>query len=144
MRYSTAIFVEADGVGVFGKKTSTRVVAGALIRSIACINEIVSFRSIAIFFSILEGATHQALDDAPNDAKEYIYEHYNAVFDLFLRNVFPEPPEGFFDISDAALMYAQDSLIEDIEKKGMTFEEALEGYEKRAKEYLNKRREGLA
>lgn len=99
---------------------------------------------IAIFFGILEGATHQALDYAPNDAKEYIYEHYNAVFDLFLRNVFPEPPEGFFDISDAALMYAQDSLIEDIEKKGMTFEEALEGYEKRAKEYLNKRREGLA
>lgn len=99
---------------------------------------------IAIFFSILEGASHQVLNDAPNDVKEYIYEHFNAVFDLFLRNVFPEPPEGFFDISDAALMYAQDSLIEDIEKKGMTFEEALKGYEKRAKEYLNNRREGLA
>ena len=99
---------------------------------------------IAIFFSILEGASHQVLNDAPNDVKEYIYEHFNAIFDLFLRNVFPEPPEGFFDISDAALMYAQDKLIEDIEKKGITFEEALESYENRAKDYLNKRREGLA
>lgn len=99
---------------------------------------------IAIFFGVLEGATNQVLEKASDEDMAYLYEHYNAVFDLFLRNLFPEPPEGYFDLSDAALMFAQDKLIEDIDKKGITFEEALADYEKRAKDYLNKRREGLA
>ena len=99
---------------------------------------------IAIFFSILDNLTRQCLEKAPEDAKNYFYEHFNGVFDLFLRKVFPEPPKGYFELSDAALLYAQDKIIDEAEKKGMTFQEALDKYENRAKEYIRQQKEGLA
>ena len=99
---------------------------------------------IAIMFAVLDGATREVLEKAPQEVHDYTYEHYNAVFDLFLRNVFPEAPEGYFELSDAALLYAQDKIIDEAEKKGITFEEALEKYEKRATEYVRQKREGLA
>lgn len=95
------------------------------------------------FFNILDRATHRLLDEYPESLDE-LYEHYNGVFDLFLRRVFPEPPEGYFELSDAALLYAQDKLIADMEKKGITFKEALDSYEKKAQNYLKHKREGLA
>ena len=41
------------GVGICGKKVSTSVVAGALMRSIACIKDTVSLKSIAIMLPSL-------------------------------------------------------------------------------------------
>lgn len=99
---------------------------------------------VAIFFSVLDSLTRQCLEKAPEEAKNYMYEHFNGVFDLFLRKVFPEPPEGYFELSDAALLYAQDKIIDEAEKKGITFQEALNKYENRAKEYIRQKKEGLA
>ena len=99
---------------------------------------------IAIFFSILDNLTRHCLEKASEEAKNYMYEHFNGVFDLFLRKVFPEPPKGYFELSDAALLYAQDKIIDEAEKKGMTFQEALDKYENRAKEYIRQQKEGLA
>ena len=99
---------------------------------------------IAVLFSAMDGATREVLKDASQEVHDYTYEHFNAIFDLFLRNVFPEPPEGYFELSDAALLYAQDKLIADMEKKGITFKEALDNYEKKARNYLKYKREGLA
>ena len=99
---------------------------------------------IAILFEVLDAGTRKVLEKAPDEVKSYTYEHFNAIFDLFLRNVFPEAPEGYFELSDAALLYAQDKIIDEAEKKGITFEEALEKYEKRATEYVRQKREGLA
>lgn len=99
---------------------------------------------IAVLFSAMDGATREMLKDASQEVQDYTYEHFNAIFDLFLRNVFPEPPEGYFELSDAALLYAQDKLIADMEKKGITFKEALDNYEKKAQNYLKHKREGLA
>lgn len=99
---------------------------------------------IAVLFSAMDGATREVLKDASQEVHDYTYEHFNAIFDLFLRNVFPEPPEGYFELSDAALLYAQDKLIADMEKKGITFKEALDNYEKKARNYMKYKREGLA
>lgn len=99
---------------------------------------------VAIFFSVLDSLTRQCLEKAPEEAKNYLYEHFNGVFDLFLRKVFPEPPEGYFELSDAALLYAQDKIIDEAEKKGITFQEAMEKFENRAKEYIRQKKEGLA
>ena len=98
----------------------------------------------AIFFSILDRVSRDALKDAPEEVKNYMYEHFNGIFDLFLRKVFPEPPKGYFELSDAALLYAQDKIIDEAEKKGISFQEAMEKFENRAKEYLKQKREGLA
>ncbi len=98
---------------------------------------------ISGFFCVLDGITKGFLESHP-DALEELYEHYNGVFDLFLRNVFPEPPEGYFELSDAALLMAQDQIIEEADKKGISFKEALDKYENRAKEHLRQKKEGLA
>ena len=99
---------------------------------------------IAILFEVMDAATRKVLENAPKEVSDFTYEHFNGIFDLFLRKVFPDPPEGYFELSDAALVYAQDRIIDDAEKKGLTFEEALKKFEDEAKAYLNKRREGLA
>lgn len=99
---------------------------------------------MAIFFEILDSATKKILADAPDEVVDFTYDHFNALFELFLRNVFPEPPEGYFELSDAALLYAQDKIVEEADKKGITFEEALEKFESRAKEYVRQKKEGLS
>lgn len=99
---------------------------------------------MAIFFQILDAATRKVLVAAPDEVKEYTYDHINALFELFLRNVFPEAPEGYFELSDAALLYAQDKIVEEAYKKGITFKEALEKFESRAKEYVRQKKEGLS
>ena len=99
---------------------------------------------MAIFFEIMDSATKKVLADAPDEVVDYTYDHFNALFELFLRNVFPEPPEGYFELSDAALLYAQDKIVEEADKRGITFEEALEKFESRAKEYVRQKKEGLS
>lgn len=100
----------------------------------------------AILFGVLDGATKTVLDANPEDEemKAFLYEHFNGLFELFLRKVFPDPPKGYFDLSDAALIYAQDLVVNEAEKKGISFEDALDKFENRAKEYVRQKREGLA
>lgn len=99
---------------------------------------------IAILFEVMDAATRKVLENAPEEVVDFTYEHFNGIFDLFLRKVFPDPPEGYFELSDAALLYAQDKIIDEAEKKGITFKEALEKYEKRATEYVRQKKEGLS
>lgn len=94
-------------------------------------------------FCLLDGITRGFLKDHP-EAKDDLYEHFSGVFDLFFRKVFPDPPDGYFELSDAALLYAQDKIIEEAEKKGLTFEEVLRKYESRAKEHIRQKKEVLA
>ena len=98
----------------------------------------------AVFFSIMEGTTKDCLEKTDEEGKDMLYEHFNGLFELFLRNTFPEPPEGYFELSDAALIFAQDKIIDEAEKKGLSFEEALRKYESRAKEYVRQKKEGLS
>ena len=98
---------------------------------------------INICFNILDWATNDVLKDAP-EMSDYLYEHFNGIFELFFRNVFPEPPDGYFELSDAALLYAQDKIVAEAEKKGITFEEALGKFESRAREYVRQKKEGLS
>lgn len=125
------IIIEADNEGV---------VKGLEIKDGPCTLD----NMISVLFSILDRVTKHSLEDASQDLKDYLYEHFNALFDLFLRNVFPVPPDGYFDLSDAALVYAQDKIIEEAEKKGITFKEALKKYENQAEVYLDQKRRGIS
>lgn len=91
---------------------------------------------IAIFFAVLENSTKQVIDDADQDTKEYLYDLYDGIFYTFMEKVFPDIQPRDFDLSDAAILYAQDQIIKRAEKKGMTFDEALEWYENKAKEHI--------
>lgn len=99
---------------------------------------------VAAFFGVLDGTVKDILVKSNQEAYSELYEHFTAIFDLFFQNVFPEPPEGYFELSDAALLYAQDKIIDEAVKKGMTYEEALAHYEEKAKEYVKKNAKMMA
>lgn len=67
---------------------------------------------------------------------EDVFEH------LLYDDIFPEfrPREDDFDLCDAAIIKAQDDIISDAEKRGITFQEALAEYNEKAKEYVNVRK----
>ena len=56
-----------------------------------------------------------------------------------MERTFPDIQPREFDLSDAGLLYAQDKIIEDAAKKGITYDEALKKYEEKAKEYVRKK-----
>lgn len=65
------------------------------------------------------------------------------MFGRCFYKIFPEyePKEGEeFDLVDAAIIKAQDDIIKEAHKKGITFEEALREYNEKAREYVNARK----
>jgi hypothetical protein len=50
-----------------------------------------------------------------------------------MERVFPDTQPRDFDLSDAGMLYAQDMIIDEAAKKGITYEEALQKYEEKAK-----------
>lgn len=98
----------------------------------------------AVFFSILDPIVKKAVKDVGNEELTLWYDYINSVFETFFRSIFPELPEGVMELSDAAVLYAQDKIIDEAEKKGLTFQEAMAKFESRAKEYVRQKREGLS
>lgn len=68
------------------------------------------------------------------------YELFTAIFEKFLSNVFPEILPADFDLTSAAIVKAQDDIIADAEARGVTFEEALEEYRKKAELYIEEKK----
>lgn len=93
---------------------------------------------LAVFLSVLESATQQLLKetDADKEDREHLYDVLDSLFFAFMLRTFPDIQPRDFDFSDAAMLYAQDQIIEEAEKEGLTFEEAMEKYEARAKAYV--------
>ena len=79
-------------------------------------------------------------------SKEDRYEISILIEELFGRcfyKIFPEfaPKEGEeFNLIDAAIIKAQDDIINEAHKKGISFEEALQQYNDKAREYVNARK----
>lgn len=105
---------------------------------------------LSILFSVLDAFTREHLghyEESVEDSeskeediagyKDYIYEKLVVLMDAFLDNIFPESKEGAFDLTDAAVVYAQDKIIEEAHEEGLTYHEALEKFEAKAKEYVN-------
>lgn len=101
---------------------------------------------LAINLSFMEALTKQFMEEVQKEEPECsfvgLYDDLNTLFDQFLRRTFPDVKPLAFDLSDAAILYAQDKIIETAEKKGITYEEAMHKFEMRAKEHIRQRREG--
>ena len=95
----------------------------------------------AILFCVMENVAIQAAED--NQGTDVFYDYLatvlNVMYGRLLYKVLPDHGESEFDLSDAAILYGQDQIIKRAEKKGITFEEALEEYEKKAEAYVRKR-----
>ena len=103
---------------------------------------------VALLFTALEGITKTILNDAEKEGVSRdemaldLYESLDAIFDSLRERVFPGIQPKPFDLTDAAVLYAQDKIIEMIEKKGITYEEAMRKFEARAKEYYRQKKAG--
>lgn len=101
---------------------------------------------IGMYMTGLQSALKQVTEDEdhpmPEAIKEDLYIRLDAVFTALLDTVFPEyAHDDTFGLSEAAMIRAQDDIIKDAEEKGITFAEALEEYNNKAKEYVENARE---
>lgn len=105
-----------------------------------------SFDSAVTFcMSFMESACIQYLNNHKGkEHEEGLYDTMDYLFYKFMEKVFPETQPREFDLSDAGLLYAQDKIIEEAAKKGITYEEALKKYEDQARAYVNKKAKMMA
>lgn len=68
-----------------------------------------------------------------------LYDSLDAIFYTFMERTFPGIQPRDFELSDAAVLYAQDMIIELAEKEGIPFEKALKKYENEAKAYVQQK-----
>lgn len=96
--------------------------------------------TIHMIFTALDGILHRFLDDKAFrknwEFREHVYDQIDYLCDALLTNVFPEIEPNEFDLTPAAIVYAQDMLIKEAADEGITYKEALAKYEKKAKEYI--------
>ena len=96
--------------------------------------------TLHMMFSALDGILHRFLDDKKIrknwEFREHIYDQLDYLFDALLTNVFPEIKPNEFDMTPAAIVYAQDMMIKEAAEEGISYQEALERYEQKAKDYI--------
>ena len=97
---------------------------------------------IALFLALLEHTVKHLLDKGA-DAEE-MYDTMDFMFWKFMEKCFPDIQPREFDLSDAALLFAQDQIIDKAAKEGKTFEAAMKEYEDEAKAYIKARMGGLS
>ena len=93
---------------------------------------------IAFCMSFMERACSDYLKGHEDTAEE-LYDTMDYLFYKFMERTFPDIQPREFDLSDAGILYAQDMIIEEALKKDLSYEEALEQYENKAKEYVKKK-----
>lgn len=92
----------------------------------------------------LEGAIRTILKEAPATNKEayrkHMFDMLDTGFTNLLYKVFPEIDPDEFELSAAAIVYAQDQIIQKAEKEGKSYEEMLNEYEAIAEKYIAEKR----
>lgn len=105
-------------------------------------NERMNYETIvAMLMAGLDGATRTILQE--NDDEKlcsYLYDQLDGIFGAFLRRMFPEIDPEEFTLTEAAIVKAQDEIINEAFVREISLEEALQEYEDKAKEYVNQRR----
>lgn len=93
----------------------------------------------------LEGIVNTFIDSVPatdgQAFKEHLFNTLDGGFANFLYKVFPDIDPGEFDLSDAAIVYAQDQIINKAEAEGKSYKEMLQEYEALADAYVASKRE---
>lgn len=107
--------------------------------------EEVSFREVySRLMCALDGVITTILEEAPvTDRQAYRDHMYDIIDDGFgnlLKKVFPEIDVGKFDLTAAAVVYAQDQIIQKAEAEGKSYEQMLDEYEKIADKYIAEKR----
>lgn len=97
--------------------------------------------TFSLLMQALEAVSREVVKDITDtEDRETIFDAIDAAFGQFLRSVFPDIDPHEFDLTDAAIVKAQDEIINDAHKRGITFEQALKEYEDKAKEYIDARK----
>lgn len=94
---------------------------------------------VAVLFAALQGFTEILVEDAAKEGEDItldVYESLTAIFESFLQAALPNISKNPFEFSDAAVLYAEDLIIERAEKEGKTFEEVLKAFEDEARIYV--------
>jgi hypothetical protein len=104
-----------------------------------------SFRDVYSRLMVaLEGAITTILNEADVPDKKAYREHmYDMIDDGFgnlLAKVFPEIDVNEFNLTAAAIVYAQDQIIQKAEAEGKTYQQMLDEYEKIADKYIAEKR----
>ena len=98
----------------------------------------------ARLMAAMEGSVNSFLNnvEVPNKERfrESLFDILDTGFGNFLYKVFPEVNPGEFDLTDAAIVYAQDQIISKAEAEGKTYKEMLEEYEAMADAYIDDKR----
>lgn len=108
--------------------------------------EAVTFEDIMnALFGVFEDSAKRLLKSTKpdRDAQEALCFSLEDVFGHILYDkLFPQlkPGESDFDLCDAAIVRAQDEIIAEAERDGITFQEALAKYNEKAREYVNARK----
>lgn len=68
-----------------------------------------------------------------------LYDSLDAIFYTFMQRAFPGIQPRDFELSDAAVLYAQDMIIEKANSEGISFKKALKQFEEEAKAYVRQR-----
>ena len=100
---------------------------------------------IAVLMSGLEAVIKTFLKEVDDhDTLVDLYDSMDALFFRFMEKVFPDVQPRQFDFSDAAMLYAQDCIISEASKEVISFEEAMQKYEDKARAYVNARLGGVS
>lgn len=107
-------------------------------------NEEPTFEQIYMrLMAALEGVTCRMLDITevpdPTAFRQHMYDIIDGGFSQFLKKVFPEIKLGDFDLTAAAIVKAQDEIIQEATDNGMTYEEVLDKYNNIANDYVRAR-----
>lgn len=95
---------------------------------------------VAMIMAALDGATITMLKDCDEKQRSVLYDSLDNVFSNFLSRVFPEIDPEEFTLIDAAIVKAQDEIINDAFERGISLDDALKEYHDKALEYVNQRR----
>lgn len=96
--------------------------------------------TIAFAMSLMETAVKDFGSKPENVAHlTDLYDAIDAVFYRFMERSFPGIQPRAFDLSDAAVLYAQDMIIEKADKEGIDFNAALKAFEEEAKSYVRQK-----
>lgn len=93
--------------------------------------------------SALEGITAKMLNETdvpdPKSFRQHMYDILDGGFGQFLKKVFPEVKLGDFDLTAAAIVKAQDEIIQEATDNGLTYQEVLDKYNDIANDYVKAR-----
>lgn len=96
---------------------------------------------VSICMAILEHSTKTYIKEhkLKQHEKESLYDALDTIFYRFMERAFPGIQPRDFDFSDAAVLFAQDMIINKARAENKTFEQVMKEFEAEAKAYVKQK-----